>query len=272
MKLTVACPAKINTFLSVGPPDARGWHPLRTIFQAIDLHDDLLIETAGQDHFSTDAEWLPKQNSVTKALEAMRRVIPVPPVKVRLIKRIPAEAGLGGGSSNAAGMIRAAIELAGQAPSSADLARIALSLGADVPFFLVGGRAKGEGYGERLEPLPDPPHSYLVVAKPWANCSTAEMYKLLDRGERSWRDFPTGDEVYNDFEAVAPEESKRAIALLKSFGATSAGLTGSGSATFGFFDNHTEALTAAELMKAEEFCQVWVASTLPRTETTPNST
>jgi 4-diphosphocytidyl-2-C-methyl-D-erythritol kinase len=266
MKLTVRCPAKINTFLSVGAPDQRGWHPLRTIFQAVSLSDELEIEPAERDEFSTDVSWMPQDNSVIRALEKIRQILPVPPVKVHLTKRIPAEAGLGGGSSNAAGMLRAAAALARWETNNDDLARIALELGADVPFFLTGGRAKAEGYGERLDPLPDRATAFLVIAKPEVGCPTAEMYRRLDEWARLWREFPAEDEIYNDFEQVAPAESRRAIALLKSFSALDAGLTGSGSATFGFFPDHTEALTAAELMRAEGFSQVWVASTLSREE------
>jgi 4-diphosphocytidyl-2-C-methyl-D-erythritol kinase len=258
MRLEVVCPAKINTFLAVGQPDSRGWHPLRTIFQAVDLCDDLIVETAETDSFTTNAVWLPPHNSVTKALAKVRGVAQIPPLKIQLIKRIPAEAGLGGGSSNAAGLLRAAAFLVNR-----DFSELALSLGADVPFFLIGGRAKGEGYGEKLEPLPDLPTQHLVIVKPDVGCSTVEMYKELDRKERTWRDFPTDDEIYNDFLSVAPQESTRALKLLKT---TSSGLTGSGSAVFGFFPTQEAAQTAAQEIAKDSNMQAWAVRTLTASE------
>ena len=75
MRVRTFCPAKLNLFLSVGPPDSRGWHPLRTVFQAIDLGDDLRVSVADRDEFLGDVDWVPTDNSVTRALAALRRHI-----------------------------------------------------------------------------------------------------------------------------------------------------------------------------------------------------
>ena len=266
MKVVLTCPAKINTFLSVGPPDDRGWHPLRTIFQAIDLVDELTIEPSETDCFSSDADWLPLDNSATKAIHMLRELVEVPPLRVHLAKRIPAQAGLGGGSSDAAAILRG-VNMLLEKPLGADtLHRLALSIGADVPFFLVGGRAKAEGYGERLTALDDVQERFLVVAKPDVDCSTVEMYRRLDAVSRLWLDFPDDDLLHNDFELVAPAECHQAIRLLKAFQAVDAGLTGSGSAVFGRFEEYTTAATATELMRGEGFDQVWCIRTLSRDE------
>lgn len=115
----------------------------------------------------------------------------------------------------------------------------------DVPFFLIGGRARAIGYGEVVSPLPDQETRWLVVAKPTAGCSTAHAYKALDEVEREFRDITNDDEAYNDFERVAPCESLDLIEFLKSRGATQAGLSGSGSAVFGYMKNELDAKTLA---------------------------
>ncbi|HWD40953.1 MAG TPA: 4-(cytidine 5'-diphospho)-2-C-methyl-D-erythritol kinase [Fimbriimonas sp.] len=263
MALLVRCPAKINTFLSVGPPDAKGWHPLRSIFQAIDLCDELLIEVASKDEVVSDAEWLPSENTLTKALAAARKVLFFPPLRVALRKRIPAQSGLGGGSSDAAGLLRAIRKLTEQ---NVDWISVAASIGADVPFFLVGGKASAEGYGEVLTPLPDDNERLMLVAKPSVGCSTPEMFKRLDQAPREWRDFAEDDALYNDFLAIAPAECRSLRDHLIAFGALDAGLTGSGSAVFGFFEDHTSALTGAELAKQLPGIETWPTRTLTREE------
>lgn len=147
-----------------------------------------------------------------------------------------------------------------------DLRGLALSVGADVPFFLVGGRAKAEGYGERLTPCEDVEETFLVVVKPDVNCPTAEMFRALDQIDRPWLDFPKEDSPHNDFLFVAPEECHRAIRLLRTYSAMDAGLTGSGSAVFGLYERFSFAATGKELMKGEGFEKVWCVRTLSREE------
>ena len=265
MTARTRCPAKINLFLAVGPKDARGWHPLRTVFQAVDLCDSLTVSLSDRDEFTTDVSWLPEDNSVSQAVRALRREIPVPPLRIKLEKRIPAKAGLGGGSSDAAGILRAVPELAGAAIPETVLRSIALDLGADVPFFLVGGRARGEGYGQILTPLPDPAERFYLVVKPEVDCPTGEMYARLDLRARSFRDFGDEEDYHNDFSEVAPGECHRAMEHLSVCGATGVGLSGSGSAVFGSFGDHTATLTGAALMRSMGYEHVWPTCTLSRT-------
>ncbi|AIE84623.1 4-(cytidine 5'-diphospho)-2-C-methyl-D-erythritol kinase [Fimbriimonas ginsengisoli] len=261
-RLVVPCPAKVNLFLAVGPRDERGYHPLRTIFQAIDLCDILVIETnPAEPGFFCDDPGVPLDNTVTKA---MRLIPSLPPLRVTLEKKIPSESGLGGGSSDAAGLLRAAIKLGFLAPE--DAPAIALSIGADVPFFLVGGRARAEGYGERLEPLPDRETEWLVVVRPDVGCPTGPAFAKLDERPYEWREFPADDLLYNDFERVAPRYCLDLIDRLRALGATDAALTGSGSAVFGRFASLEEAERAKEKLVQEGFVRIWVTRTLTRAE------
>lgn len=240
MKLVVPCPAKINTFLSVGPPDAIGYHPIRTVFQAVSLCDGLTLEPGAGDKLEVLGTDLPADNTLTKALRLAREYVQVPALNMHLIKRIPSGAGLGGGSSDAAGLLRGLVAM-GVPLGPRELHEIAAAVGADVPFFLVGGRAIGEGYGERLSPLPDPQPRWVALAKPDAFCSTQEAYRALDAKPREWAELRP-EEVYNDFERVAPCASLDLIEqMARAHGCLGAGLTGSGAAVFGLFQDEATA-------------------------------
>ncbi|MBS1707027.1 MAG: hypothetical protein JST40_14270 [Armatimonadetes bacterium] len=265
MVVTVRCPAKINTFLSVGPPDIRRYHPIRTIFQAVGLYDELVVSTdADQTKIECTGMDLPAENTLTKTLRLVKEAVDLPPLHVKLIKQIPSQSGLGGGSSDAAGLLRALATIVGTFPWD-HATTVAEAVGADVPFFLVGGRARATGYGQELVPLDDSEPRWLVISKPEVGVDTAGAYAQLDQHERAWLDFPTdSDATYNDFERVAPCECSDLIERLRSLGSTSAGLSGSGSAVFGFFESKTSAEDAAEDMR--RFAASWTVPTLTRRE------
>jgi len=263
VRVVVSCPAKINTFLAVGPPDATGYHPIRTIFQAISLCDTLTVSDESLEPaavavrhedkrltLTCDWEGLPEDNTIAKARRLLSEYGDLPHLWVHLEKRIPHESGLGGGSSDAAGLLRAASSFAMAPFAAIELHDVAIAVGADVPFFLVGGKARGEGYGEKLTPAPDDPERWLVVAKPDVGCSTAGAYQALDANPYPWRHFPEGDELYNDFERVMPCESDDWMEHLQLLGATGVGLSGSGSAVFGFFADQGSAERAHEDLSA----------------------
>ena len=243
--LRVRCPAKINTFLSVGPPDAIGYHPVRTVFQAVDLCDELLLENADDDAFVCDWPLIPADNTVTKAWRLAREYVGLPRLRVTLNKRIPAESGLGGGSSDAAGLLRGLVRLTKGRFLPENAAEVARAVGSDVPFFLVGGSAKGEGYGDILTSLPDGPTRHFVIVRPEVGVSTPSAYRALDARARAWREFPTDptSEMFNDFEPVAPPECRQAASDLKDVGAMNTLLCGSGSAVFGLFADEDQADT-----------------------------
>ncbi|MEI8282073.1 MAG: 4-(cytidine 5'-diphospho)-2-C-methyl-D-erythritol kinase [Armatimonadota bacterium] len=252
MSLVIQCPAKLNLFLSVGPKDHRGYHPLRSVFQAVSLYDELHIERASELSFECDDPGVPPDNTVIRAARLMMEVADFPSVAIKLIKRIPSEAGLGGGSSDAAGIIRASKSLMSAQLPDYERKAIAKSIGADVSFFLLGGRAKAEGYGEKLTKVDSPnPVEWFVIAQPEDRCNTKDAYNRLDEMDYEWQDFPSDDILYNVFERVAPCGSLDLIERLQVHGAKDAGLTGSGSAVFGRFHNGGDAQCAATKMQAE---------------------
>ena len=267
MHLRVRCPAKVNLFLSVGPKDARNYHPLRTIFQAINLCDTLVVRNGVGKHIvECDDPTVPANNTVTKALRLLNEVLPLPPLHVTIQKQIPAESGLGGGSSDAAGIIRAAQTITGATIPYGELKGVAEAVGMDVPFFLVGGRARGEGYGERITALDDADSTWMLVARPAIGCGTPIMYTKLDETERDWQPFPNEEILYNDFELVVPSECIQLKTHLINLGAIDASLSGSGSSVFGRFQNEEAAREADSKMNSEKDTKTWVCRTLTRGE------
>jgi 4-diphosphocytidyl-2-C-methyl-D-erythritol kinase len=186
--LTVeAAPAKINLCLFLGPARADGRHELVTLFDSIDLCDELEVAEASADQVVCDGVGGP--NLVTDALSALRAAgWDAPPVRVRISKRIPVAAGMGGGSADAAAMLRLAPRLA--PVTGAQMAKIAAGLGADVPSQLDPGPSLGTGAGEVVEPLPGLwPYGVLVLPQPF-RLSTAAVYRQADRLNLSR---PTGE-------------------------------------------------------------------------------
>lgn len=261
----VYCPAKVNLFLSVGPRDSRGYHPLRTVFQAVGLYDLLDVEFGAGPGGPTEIEIvgveLPAENTVAKVLRLSREVFTVAPVRVRLEKHIPMQSGLGGGSSDAAGVLRALCRL--RPVSLEEAESLAAAVGADVPFFLTGGRAIGDRYGDRITPLPDAPKEWYLIGKPPIGCSTAEMFAKLDAEPRPWAELPSADLLFNDFESVAPGPCIDLICRLRELGARDAGLTGSGSAVFGRFGSRERAERASQGLGGAD---TWIVECLTRAE------
>jgi 4-diphosphocytidyl-2-C-methyl-D-erythritol kinase len=256
------CPAKINLYLRVGEPDATGFHPLETEFQAIGLFDTLEV-TVGGSGFEVAGVDLPPENTVTRALRLMREVATLPPLGVKLIKRIPAQAGLGGGSSDAAGLLRVLRKLLPVSVPERDFIMVAKSVGADVPFFLVGGRAAGSGYGDVVTALPDGDTRWLVVVKPDHGCSTPEMYATLDRVRAAGgRMFGIAKGwIENDFLLATNSYFLDQISELSMTGLEPVGLCGSGSGYFGFANMESQARQVAA-----RFPCAWAVPTLGRAE------
>lgn len=276
MTVTVStiCPAKLNLFLAVGPPDRVDYHPIRTIFQAVSLCDRLSVSFSQAADDKVECNWpdLPADNTMTKALRLLRELVPVPPLSIRLEKDIPAQSGLGGGSSNAAGLLRCINKLRNGDIDHYTLLDVATAVGADVPFFLTGGLAKATGYGEKLVSLPDSLTKYFLVVRPDIGVSTADAYAALDATERPFRDFPINvddpNEFYNDFERVAPCICGEIAERLRTHGAWNALLSGSGSAVFGEFPDEKTAINAQLRMNREGFEASWVCHSLTTAEST----
>lgn len=267
MTRSILCPAKINSFLSVGPPDQKGWHPLRSIFEAISLCDVLTLHF-GHKEPGIFCDWpdFPEENTLSKTLRLVSESVALPLMRIELEKHIPAQSGLGGGSSDAAGLLKLIHRIFPEALPDYFLKEVALSVGADVPFFLVGGRAKAEGYGEILTPLPDLPSEWVVVVQPEERVSTPSAFKMLDSVPREWHDFDSADEGINHFELAAPSVCLEIKAELRSLNAEFSLMTGSGSAVFGLFgQDQSAAQFACDKMQGRHPF-VWMGRTLTREE------
>jgi 4-diphosphocytidyl-2-C-methyl-D-erythritol kinase len=258
MRLVLKANAKVNLDLRVLERRADGYHDLRTIFQAIALHDTIVIESTPRRPFSLagDASLMPlgEENLAWKAAAVLWRAIGrsgVPTgARVTIRKRIPAQAGLGGGSSDAAATLLG-LHRVWRAPLVAtELASLAATLGADVPFFLVGGTALGLGRGDDVFPLIDVAVREVVIVRPAFGVATTDAYAWLAeaRSRSAQRAAGRSGGLVNDFEAVVEArhpEIRRIRERLRELGATVTRLSGSGSAVFGLFDTAARARRAA---------------------------
>ncbi len=182
-------PAKLNLDLRLRPPDATGLHPIRSIFQAVDWLDLLVVEEGDEDALVVEGADLPDDgdNLVWKAVSALG-VRDRPPLRIELHKSIAVAAGLGGGSSDAAAALAAVGEIVGLDEATIEAA--APIVGADVPFFLQGGTALVEGYGEVITPQEQLSGFAVAIAVPPFELATPEVYKRWDE-----LGGPTGPEV-----------------------------------------------------------------------------
>ncbi len=234
--------AKINWSLRITGKRAEGFHDLETVFQTISLHDELSFRPSDALSLRCDDPTIPTDD--TNLVMRAARLLGAPPVAVELRKRIPAGGGLGGGSSNAAATLLAL------GADRSDLPELALSLGSDVPFFLVGGTAYATGRGELLTPLPSRAGIPLLLVLPEERVLTKDAFARITRysaplGIDAYR---TGFESYtNDFEEPVFAMMPRLRVLkqrLYDAGATWASMTGSGSTIVGAFTNNETRDTA----------------------------
>jgi 4-diphosphocytidyl-2-C-methyl-D-erythritol kinase len=179
--LSIALPAraKLNLDLAVLGRRPDGYHDVRTMLQAIDLHDLITVAPADRTALTTSGLAIanPSSNSVLKALAALEQATHQElPTRIHLHKRIPPGSGMGGASSDAAAALRALVALH---HASADLPAIAGAIGADVPFFLAGGTAVAEQRGDHLTPMPTHPQWY-VIAWPGLELPTPDVYRAWD--------------------------------------------------------------------------------------------
>src|SRR5260370_15481773 len=264
--------AKVNLCLDVLGRRADGFHELRTIFQSISLHDELGLRISQQPEVTIKLvgnAWLAGEpvhrNLVYRAVDALRREFEIRRgVEIELKKKIPAGRGLGGGSSDAAAALVGYLLLTGKKLPAARLMEIAASLGADVPFFLLGGRALGMNKGDEIYPLPDiqKRHS-LVVSPKEIHVPTPDAYRWLKARPRGLTKSATNHKLWkfcaqcwsaqgsglsNDFEEPVfrrhPRLAQIKRALLQK-GAAEATLAGSGSGGFGGFPSPPCALPPA---------------------------
>jgi 4-diphosphocytidyl-2-C-methyl-D-erythritol kinase len=251
--VVAACPAKLNLFLEVVGKRPDGYHAIQTLILAVDLFDTLELRVTAPGDFAL--ECIPPglstgpDNLVPKAADAFRSRFGVMPtgLAARLTKRIPTEAGLGGGSSDAAGTLQSINRLGRFDRSRDDLMTAAADCGSDVGFFLAPPAAWCTGRGETVEPVPVGGTFHFVIVKPAAGCPTAEVYKRVTvpatpaSGSAAVAALAAGDAaalaraVFNRLQEsaflVAPE-TRTVHHRLVAATPLAAGVTGSGSAVF----------------------------------------
>jgi 4-diphosphocytidyl-2-C-methyl-D-erythritol kinase len=264
--------AKINLSLRVLGARPDGYHELRTIFQSIALHDTLTIRIArGPFRLTCDDPNCPADytNLIWRAAEAMwqaarRRGAPRD-VAIELRKRIPMNAGLGGGSSDAAAAVRVFARLWGVDEARAHA--IGRELGADVPYFFAGGTVLGLERGDLLFPLVDRPPAWVVLVLPAFGVSTKDAFSWWDQladvgpafqaGRRGrpesapLRDAGESKDLINDLERVVSDrhpQIARIVTRLRRAGASQAAMTGSGSTVFGLLGSEAAAGRAARAL------------------------
>ena len=249
--------AKINRSLRVLATRSDGYHELRTIFQSIALHDTLTIRRArGRFQLTCDDPACPTDgtNLIARAAEQLwhaagRRGAPRD-VAIDLEKKIPMQAGLGGGSSDAAAALRALA--ARWRVGQSQVRTVAAALGADVPYFLEGGSVLGLERGDLLFRLADPPPAWVVLVIPDFGVSTSEAFAWFD-ATAPGKGAAARGELVNDLEApVAARhpEIGRIISALRRAGASQAAMSGSGSAVFGLFPSRPGAIRAAARLRS----------------------
>jgi len=287
MRVRTVAPAKINWTLEVLGQREDGYHEIRSVMQTIDLCDEVTAERSDRWVFEdADQRPLPEDDLVVRAARALEgRVGGALPARIRIEKRIPVASGLGGGSSDAAAVLRLLNRLHALGRSSEELASMGASVGSDVPFFVYGGTAIVGGRGESVTPLPDAPTVRLVLLAPELKMpeKTKRMYQALTTGDFSGD--PRGEalsqrlrqgkgareeDLYNVFERVAYkvfEELETYRDALLSAGAEAVHLAGAGPTIFTLAESEAAAKGLAERVQVPE-AKVFVARTLSVLEAT----
>lgn len=279
-----SAPAKVNLFLRILAREEGGYHGLETLFCALSLADTVRVQRGGEGvrlHVEGGVDTGPAaHNLCVRAAERFCWAIgQAPSIDIHLAKKIPSAAGLGGGSSDGAATLRALNALYGEPLDRAELLRLAIELGSDVPFFLCGSSlALAWSRGERLLALPPLPPRPAIVAHPGVAMPTADAFRRVAerRGGRyapdarslsidrlrDWESVAALAE--NDFEEVVAEEIPfihLATSALRQGGARIALMAGSGSSVFGVFDSDDARDQALERMRGLRM-RCWAATTL----------
>ena len=290
--------AKINLFLRICGKLPNGYHQLYTVMQEVDIYDDVTVKIDADRYADINVicegmEGLdPKHNLCYKAAdrfyarlhkklvaEGTKETIVFPYTEIKLTKHIPSQAGMGGGSSDAAAVLLALQEHFGNPFDDEELNSMAVNIGADVPFFLYGGCCLCEGVGEVVTQLEHAPKCHLVIVKPDQGVSTPRSFAEVDKmdipefAREAYQElfdkiYEAGDDVelldslirenedmfINDLQAPGIEEVpviKDIIDVLKETGSTLSLMTGSGSAVFGLFKNEELAQKAKQTVEAD---------------------
>lgn len=278
--------AKLNYTLDVLGKREDGYHDLSSIMQTVSLCDEITVSLEPGEpsiRVRTDREDLPEgeDNLAGRAVRAFWEALEVPrqTVSVEIRKRIPACAGMAGGSSDAAFVLCALDHLYRSELFLGEIAEIGAHVGSDVPYCVFGGTMLAEGRGEKLYPVAPGPRCHVVLCKPDFPVSTPELYCALDvrpvtkhpdnKGLlRGLEDLDVGAvarNLYNVFESVLPEPQRQAVLAIKKelaeLGALGASMTGSGPTVFGLFEEAEPAARAADALK-ERYAETFLTTTV----------
>lgn len=278
MHITIAAPAKINLFLEITGKRNDGYHLLSMVMQTVGLYDDVTVtlDPDGDEiSVSCNQGAIPCDSSNTAYRAALAFFeaagMEKQGVGIKIKKRIPFGAGMAGGSADAAAVLVALNELTGAGLSPEELAEAGESVGADVPFCVMGGTMNCSGIGTIMSPLPDMPDCRIVVVKPELAISTPEAYRKAD--EKGYDLLRRNDEIvsgicngsihsiaehlFNRFEDITGnEEIEHIKEKMMKYGALGAVMTGSGSAVFALFDDDKLADTCENHLH-EMYDNVW---------------
>ena len=273
--------AKLNLTLDVLGKREDGYHDLRSVMQAISVRDDVEIDIGTGKPWTLECsmEGIPcdERNLAWKAAKVFFDVTKKDPdgIAIRITKRIPSGAGMGGGSADAAAVLRALNKHYGNPFSIYALAELGAQVGSDVPFCVVCGTAMVEGRGERLRKLPDMPDCIFVICKPEFSVSTPELYKKIDEVAIPKRPdnkamesaLLAGDlgkvceNVFNVFDPVVTQdhlELNYIKSIFNSYGAAAFQMTGSGSAVFAIVQDFEFAAVICNMLR-ENYPNVFIA-------------
>ena len=293
-EMTLRAYAKINLHLDVTSKLDNGYHGVRTVMQTVSLCDEVTVSLCegGDISIECDVDWVPtdRKNLAWRAADSFfERCGFRKGVNIRIVNRIPAAAGLAGGSTDAAAVFMALNELCGNPLEKNELLELAAKLGADVPFCIAGGAKYADGFGEKLHAFPKLPNCYFVVAvghegvsTPWAYKMLDEKYENFDKEVYSPKSLSglmtavdSGDisklaeNIYNIFEGVI-EPERAEVAQIKrellNSGAVGAMMSGSGPSVFGMFVNENEAILAAERLREKGISAFAAEPVYPETE------
>lgn len=270
--------AKINLFLDITGRRENGYHEIDGVMQTVDLCDEIILTVGEGEGIEVvcDSAFAPggKENIVYRAAEKyIHENYIEAAVKIELTKNIPSPAGMGGGSADAAAVLRGLNGIF-RKMSDEKLEEMAMSIGSDVPFCIKGGTQRVRGVGEALCELPDLRDMYIVVGCGKDEMPTPAAYKALDLkygnfdgenkgGTRDFSGFEAAlekgdfsDKMYNIFECVTVEKcpsTARIKDILAERGALGTLMSGSGPSAFGVFDSESDATAASEALKSEGF-------------------
>ena len=274
--VTVLAPAKLNLSLDVVGTLPGGYHDLDMVMQAITLHETLVLRRSRYLNVRMPGSFVPvneKNTAVKAALAFFHYTGLLAGVDITIHKQVPVRAGMAGGSADAAGVLVGMNELYGARLSMSELCALGASIGADVPFALMGGTCRVKGVGDLLKPLPPCPDCFFVVVMPSVGISTPEAFQRYDRMgsplhpdcDRQEAAIRAGDlpglcaAAGNALEHCSGATETPAIrALLDEYGALTSLMTGSGAAVFGVFDAEDKAQAAADALGAR-YKQLYLA-------------